>query len=118
MHFKKGQSIDDWYPLDKDIPKGLLKSENVLDNGGLATSPEESEGEDSDGKASRGWASGVPHRQAGPVLSQGRQSSSVSRQAKPPQNTSSGVGIEPSRSNKKQKTLPHTWYCVSLFLST
>lgn len=24
-HFKKGQNIDDWYPMDKDVPKGKLK---------------------------------------------------------------------------------------------
>ena len=25
MHFKQGQRIDDWYPMDKDLPKGKLK---------------------------------------------------------------------------------------------
>ena len=24
-HFKQGQNIDDWYPMDKDVPKGKLK---------------------------------------------------------------------------------------------
>lgn len=44
-HFKKGERIDQWYPLDKDIPKGLLRSENVLDSGTRAMlSPDEDEG--------------------------------------------------------------------------
>ena len=29
MHFKRGQSIDDWYPMGEDLPKGKLKD---LDN--------------------------------------------------------------------------------------
>ena len=116
MHFKKAQSIDDWYPLDKDIPKGLLKNENILDSGGLATGLGESEGEDSDGRESRGWNQGAPHRQAAPVRSHERQPSSISLQAKPPQSVRNGMAMEHSRSNKKQKTLPRTWYCVRLFL--
>ena len=114
MHFKNGQSSDDWYPLDKDIPKGLLKSENILDSGGLATSLEDSEAEDSDGREGRGWNQDASHRQAAPVLSQGRLPSSVSLQVQPLQNMSNGVGMERTQSNKKQKTMPRTWYCVSL----
>ena len=57
MHFKKGQSIGEWYPLDKDIPKSLLRSDNVLDNGtpaqrdpdeGDTSSDEDDEGDRTD----------------------------------------------------------------------
>ncbi|SLM40736.1 Zinc finger, C2H2-like [Lasallia pustulata] len=45
LHFKKGERIGQWYPLDKDIPKSLLRSENVLDSGTRALlSPDEDEG--------------------------------------------------------------------------
>lgn len=45
LHFKRGQRIADWYPLDKDIPKGLLRNDNVLDSGTRALlSPDEDEG--------------------------------------------------------------------------
>lgn len=57
-HFKKGERIDQWYPLDKDIPKGLLRSENVLDSGTRAMlSPDEDEGsseEDEEQEQDRG----------------------------------------------------------------
>ena len=40
MHFKQGKNIEDWYPMDKDLPKGKLrledsqdgKTSNVLEN--------------------------------------------------------------------------------------
>lgn len=48
-HFKKGEKIDEgWYPLESDIPKGLLRNENVLDSGGPSTAPDESDTESSD----------------------------------------------------------------------
>ena len=48
-HFKRGERIDEsWYPLESDIPKGLLRNENVLDSGGLHTAPDESESEGSE----------------------------------------------------------------------
>lgn len=57
-HFKKDERIDQWYPLDKDIPKGLLRSENVLDSGTRAMlSPDEDEGsseEDEEQEQDRG----------------------------------------------------------------
>ena len=49
FHFKRGERIDElWYPLESDIPKGLLRNENVLDSGGLHAAPDESESESSD----------------------------------------------------------------------
>lgn len=49
FHFKKGDRIDEgWYPLESDIPKGLLRNENVLDSGGPSTAPDESDSESSD----------------------------------------------------------------------
>ena len=48
-HFKRGERIDEgWYPLQSDIPKGLLRNENVLDSGGPSTVPDESESESSE----------------------------------------------------------------------
>lgn len=48
-HFKRGERIDEgWYPLQSDIPKGLLRNENVLDSGGPSTAPDESESESSE----------------------------------------------------------------------
>lgn len=49
FHFKKGEKIDEgWYPLESDIPKGLLRNENVLDSGGPSTAPDASDTETSD----------------------------------------------------------------------
>ncbi len=49
FHFKKGEKIDEgWYPLESDIPKGLLRNENVLDSGGPSTAPDASDTESSD----------------------------------------------------------------------
>ncbi len=49
FHFKKGEKIDErWYPLESDIPKGLLRNENVLDSGGPSTAPDESDTESSE----------------------------------------------------------------------
>ena len=48
-HFKRGERIDEsWYPLESDIPKGLLRNENVLDSGGLHATPDKSESESSE----------------------------------------------------------------------
>jgi len=32
MHVKKGQRFEDWYPPDKDLPLGLLRSEMILNS--------------------------------------------------------------------------------------
>jgi hypothetical protein len=47
-HFKKGCRIDQWYELDRDIPKGLLRNEHILDSGFPSVDPDsdESSGDD------------------------------------------------------------------------
>lgn len=46
FHFKRGERIDDWYPLDRDIPKGLLRNEHVLDSGVPSSFPVETESDE------------------------------------------------------------------------
>lgn len=46
FHFKHGESIDEWYPLDKDIPKGFLRSDNVLDSGGPSIVPDQNDSDE------------------------------------------------------------------------
>jgi hypothetical protein len=39
-HFKRGQSIEDWYPLDKDLPKGKLKSRATAEDDAADVDPD------------------------------------------------------------------------------
>ncbi|MCJ1288152.1 hypothetical protein MMC26_007507, partial [Xylographa opegraphella] len=47
-HFKRELSIANWYPVDKDVPKGLLKTSNMHSNGGLYATMHGSDSEQSD----------------------------------------------------------------------
>lgn len=99
-HFKKGQRIDEWYPLDKDVPKGLLKIDDGVVNGAQSV-PEESESteESSDDSERRD-------------SSQHTEGNSPTQIASPPA-TSNGVGLDPSsKTTKKDKN--RQWYCVSI----
>lgn len=98
-HFKQGERIDKWYPLDKDIPKGLLRNEHVLDSGAPSTVPEELESDsDSTDSTKRSDAPGQTQR-ASPLS------------AMPCQNSSSDRAT-PCAS--KDSVHVQTWNCVSL----
>ena len=120
IHFKKGQRIEDWYPLDKDIPKGLLKNGNVLDSGGRSTNmDDDSEDEDSDegevcnrsGDLRRRNPPTDPSVQTLPPSPLKRPESTHHVQKTP--------SLERSRSSKKQRTDQNlrwhwAWTCVSI----
>lgn len=93
-HFKKGQRIDEWYPLDKDVPKGLLNIDEGVVKGAQSV-PEESEstGESSDDSAQR-TEGNSPTETPSPHTGQ------------------NGSGSDPSsKVTKKEK---RQWYCVRI----
>ena len=63
-HFKQELNIANWYPVDKDIPKGLLKTSNIYSNGGLYTTMDGSDSEHSD--AEEAWKMGPRQRRPPP----------------------------------------------------
>lgn len=42
-HFKKGQRVDDWFPMDKELPKGILDEEKQDSGSGEEAAASESE---------------------------------------------------------------------------
>lgn len=121
-HFKQGRRIEDWYPPDKDIPKGSLRTENILDSGGPSTALDASEDEDSDGEpacnGSNATRTTVPQKpQIVPLAP--TTTLSAPRQHETPDEVENSHAIETSRSNKRQKTSPGLeWFCVSAIPST
>lgn len=93
-HFKQGRRIDEWYPLDKDVPKGLLRIDNVPDSVLSSNVPEENESEGSSSDASQRT------QQNSPALPLTLSTTQVNSNSHPP-----------SRSLKQIKK----WYCVSVF---
>ena len=88
FHFKKGERIDEgWYPLESDVPKGLLRNDNVLDSGGLGTAVDDS---DSDSEDEARGESSSPDR-------------SISMR-----DANMEVGSNPHSQQ------PRVWFCVSL----
>ena len=63
-HFKHELSIANWYPVDKDTPKGLLKASNIHNNGGLYTTLDDSDSERTD--AEEAWRMGPRRRRPPP----------------------------------------------------
>lgn len=116
-HFKSGERIEDWYPLDKDIPKGLLGTENILDSGGRSATLDGSEDEDSDGgpacnRSSTAWTT-VRQKPSKNTLVP-TPPSSIPLQPAALHDVDNANPIEQSRSNKRQKTSSgYEWYCVS-----
>ena len=95
FHFKKGERIDTWYPLDRDIPKGLLRNDNVLDSGVPSSVPEESESDEESGNSTE------------------KSDSPESTQGSSP---SSNVNLHTGQnSNCRSKRSAHelSWFCVS-----
>lgn len=99
FHFKKGERIDGWYPLDRDIPKGLLRNDNVLDSGVPSSVPEETESDEE--------SSDSTEKSASPS-SAGGNSPSL-----PAPNISAPIGASVDRSNKAS-IHGRTWYCVRI----
>ena len=48
LHFKQGKNIEDWYPMDKDIPKGKLRLEDLQDDKTSNTLDIDSESDDNE----------------------------------------------------------------------
>jgi hypothetical protein len=44
-HFKKGEAIEEWFPMDKDVPKGALRKERARERSDRAEDAGESEEE-------------------------------------------------------------------------
>jgi len=63
-HFKEEFSIANWYPVDKDVPKGLLKASNMHKNGGLYTTMDDSDSQHSD--VDEPWRMGPRQRRPPP----------------------------------------------------
>ena len=124
MHFKKGQRIESWYPLDKDVPKGQLKNENVLGGGSRSTNIDaESDDEDSDVGSACKKTRDLPRRNP-PTISPPTSHVSGFVQPELMNEVQSARSIENPRSrfSKKQRTdAPRrshwAWRCVSFFRS-
>ena len=90
-HFKKGERIDEgWYPLESDVPKGLLRNDNVLDSGGLGCVVDESEDESSDG---------------------------AQRDSLSPDKNAPGYDVNMAMESDSSSKQQRVWYCVSCFPS-
>lgn len=104
-HFRKEQTIDHWYPLDKDLPVGeILPSDSINTGLSPAGGEHDSEGEDSsdeieDNPQKLAAAEGPP----APLLNSGKRPRRIV------------VGEE--RSTKRQAR-ERVWYCVSQQLQT
>lgn len=99
-HFKKGQSVDEWFPLDKEVPKGLLDVGMKIVGAGSGDgvevdkgSDEEDSGSDADGEdvVVLGGGSRIEQKQGG------RESGDAG-------------------SRRKEKS-SQRWYCVSVYFS-
>ena len=99
FHFKKGERIDGWYPLDRDIPKGLLRNDNVLDSGVPSSVPEETESDEE--------SSDSTEKSASPN-SAGGNSPSL-----PAPIISAPIGASVDRPNKAS-IHGRIWYCVRI----
>lgn len=99
-HFKKGQRIDEWYPLDKDVPKGLLKIDSGVVNEAQSV-PEESEstGESSDDSERRGSTQQI-------------EGNSPIQTSSPPTVQNDSCSDPSSRIAKRDNN--RQWYCVSI----
>lgn len=95
FHFKKGERIDKWYPLDRDIPKGLLRNDNVLDSGVPSSVPEETESDEE--------SSDSTEKNGSPESTQGNSPSLPT-----PNNEGAGADF-PGRGSIRGRI----WYCVS-----
>ena len=54
-HFKRGQVVDDWFPMDQDVPKSVLDEEKRDDSEEEAG---EEENSDNEGEGTKGSGSG------------------------------------------------------------
>ena len=99
QHFKNNERVEDWYPMDKELPKGLL------DDGEADDGEEEEKGSDEEFSGSDAEDEGAPAMN-GP---QGQETMSVS--------TIQGLGDNSSTRNstEKPKQKRRVWYCVSGF---
>ena len=95
LHFKQGKNIDDWYPMDRDLPKGRLRLEDLQDGKISNTWENDSESDDS-------------------------ELEDLSLGIRPQQNSMEagelGTMAKPVRmsSPTPEPVDPTTWYCVSL----
>lgn len=94
-HFKQGRRIDEWYPLDKDIPKGQLSIDHIPDDAFASAVPEDNESEESSSDDS----------------TQCTQKNSPTLPLTPPTPQASSRSDPSGKSLKKVKK----WFCVSLF---
>lgn len=108
LHYKKGQTIYDWVPLDSDVPKGLMERANVAesehaDDDEDCAGNEGSSKEDADGISSKGSTSNGASSQS----QQDRAAHSHSGSAR----RSSGSKGQATASRRGR-----IWICVSLQL--
>lgn len=108
LHYKKGQTIEEWIPLDSNLPKGLLDRESLEekdgqddDNDGVHSESSGSSGEDADDSSS---VSNTPNVQ----LSRPQKRNTASA---PKESAGCRNGEKRQRSTSRQVQV---WYCVSL----
>lgn len=101
QHFHKDQTIDQWYPLDKDLPLGeMLPSDSINTDPSPAVDEDDSEGEDSSDEA---------EQDDSPISGMGDEP-----QLRPPASSKRmhNTAVEAHGSNKRQAR-ERIWYCVS-----
>jgi len=106
QHFSKEETIDHWYPLDKDLPVGeILPSDSINTGLSPAGGEHDSEGEDSSDEIDQNdlQIPGAGEEPPDPLLSTSKRT----RRA----------AVDEERSNKRQAR-ERVWYCVSQPLVT
>lgn len=97
LHFKKGQGIHQWYPLDKDVPKGFMRTEDVPESEGPSSGP--------DGVDSTEGSSDDAEQGLSPPCTEGAYSAHSS-----PPTMQAGSSADCFSNELKQSRM---WYCVS-----
>ncbi|MCJ1479269.1 hypothetical protein MMC13_007954 [Lambiella insularis] len=129
-HFKNEQNIMDWIPVDRDIPKGALRLENLHHNGAFATM-DDSDSDHSDGEDN---CRQLPRRRPPPpppppppapdgtagdasaISTPAHHSFILPHPAVLQEQTSTGSRMNAMiyrATNGYQKPPPRSWYCVS-----
>jgi len=118
-HFKKGETVDNWFPIDRDIPKSVLAEEKKDDSEEEEKNESEEDGwserEDEDGDSPPDSTSSPAPALSTTTLIDNVQKSS--RHGNVPSGHSSHHNDNNKNNNNNNKSPPQdnsNWYCVSL----
>lgn len=121
-HFQKGKRVEEWFPMDKELPKGILdeekgggseESEGEVGGGGPRGrgSDEEESGSDADGNDNEA----VPLKN---TKSENLQAKKTSKKGeKLPQSQRPSSSKPPVEPKKSGQSIKKPWYCVRIILS-